>query len=293
MNIVELSNASRYESESSGSTSWANRTFGKASSSGLATLLFACGFLLLLASQWFPMVSATINPATFNSDEFGAPLKSGNMADAQLIMQIPYYLVWLVVFVLLGALLFAPPTRRQVFFGAGAGALGVQTLIVLPILRKPLFLLDGNPAEPMTGITTHYQSGTFFLVAAFVALAAAMVVAVRGRILPVAYANGSVPDAAPDTPDVAAPRPSMHDALAESVPDHGQADADIEFGWSSRRAEVVDVYELAEPVEQAAGGDHDHLPQAGEQPGRLVRHMAHRDMEMIPPRPAGTLTNRD
>ena len=178
MNIVELSNASRYESESSGPTTWVGRTFGKASPSGLATLLLICGFVLVAASQWFPLVRSVVDPSKFDADAFGQPMATANIADAQFVLQIPYYLIWLVVFVLLGALVFAPGARRPVLFGAGAGALAVQALLVLPILRRPVLLVNGSPDE--RGITMHYQSGTFFLIASFVVLAAAMVVAVRG-----------------------------------------------------------------------------------------------------------------
>jgi hypothetical protein len=48
----------------------------------------------------------------------------------------------------------------------------------------------------------------------------------------------------------------MHEALAESVPSHENGAADIDFGWSSRRAEVVDAAAIDEPINRSALRDH-------------------------------------
>jgi hypothetical protein len=65
-------------------------------------------------------------------------------------------------------------------------------------------------------------------------LAAALVVGVRGRVLPAADGARTEQATSPDVTETVPPRPSLHDALADSVTARGAGEADIEFGWSSR-----------------------------------------------------------
>jgi hypothetical protein len=257
MNIVELSNESRYETESTGPSGWLRRNFGRPSSAGLAALLVVAGFLLVVASEWYPLVKASFRDP--NSDTLSTVHRQLGMMNSETLLQIPYFLIWVVVFMSAGALAFASKARRQVLFGASAGALAVQALIVLPILRTPSMIVFSDPDEA-TGLVIARGAGTSYLIAAFFALAAAMIVAVGGRVLPAATDGDGRPPMADPAPDAAAgavPRPSMHDAIAATTPAHGDAGADIEFGWSSHRAQVVDVVELEESVEHAPGKDHD------------------------------------
>jgi hypothetical protein len=160
MNVVELSNGPQYDSEPVRQENWLERRFGRPSSAGVSALLYACGMLLVLASQWFPMFGTTSTGATTTSPEFGfAPRTTANFATAETIEQIPYYLIWLVVFVLAGALIFGTQSRRPMMFGAAVGALGVQAMVVLPVLRHPMMLLSISQ-QVVPNAKVHYMSGT-------------------------------------------------------------------------------------------------------------------------------------
>jgi hypothetical protein len=255
MNVVELSNASRLES--SESSRRGNRFTWRLTgpyATRISVAFYAAGLILVAAAQWFPMVG-TGTVARTGPVADGAFALTANIATAPSILQIPYYLIWVVVFVLTGTLVFSSRATRPMLFGASVGALGVQALVVLPVLRRPALILSVS-SELSSQVSLHRMSGMYYLVAAFVALAVSIVFAVRGQVLPVADGLPSAPQPPVESPvDSVVPRASMHDALAESLPG-AEEQADIDFGWP--RGTVASSEGTPEkPVDHAIPQDHE------------------------------------
>ncbi|HEY1488514.1 MAG TPA: hypothetical protein VGF84_20555, partial [Micromonosporaceae bacterium] len=165
-------------------------------------------------------------------------------------MQAPYYLLWLVVFSAAGALVFLTGARRMVAFAVGAGGLASQLLIVLPLLHRPLALLSLYGPDGTRDIEVVHAAGSYCLILAFVAIAAALIVGVEGRVFP------GLPNRTAAVPlTIEAPVASMHEALAGSVPARDHADIDID--WSPNRV-AVSTEEVAvdEPGYRPVHRDH-------------------------------------
>jgi len=164
----------------------------------LALALFVLGFVLVLGAQLTPWIRLDL-PARYQPPVADTP-STLNMLDAGLIM-VPYYLVWISVFVCCGALLYTENRRRRVLFGAAAGLLAAQVLIVVPVLQKPSILWSVYLVDSAKVKATH-ALGSYLVVAAFLAIAAGLVVAVRGRILPEAPSSGPAAPMVPAQPEL-------------------------------------------------------------------------------------------
>jgi hypothetical protein len=225
---------------------WTTRQFHRVSSLSserLSACLTVGGFILVLASQWFPWVRLSVS--RHGDDDSLSDIHSLDMISNGGLLQAPYYLLWLVVFAAAGALAFTPAARRRVVFGIGAAALASQSLIVMPLLHHPLSLLNaGLGSVPVHGVKVVHTAGSYCLVVAFGVLAAALIVGVGGRVLP-----GRTERA----PASAAHHP-MHEALATSAAILDSS-ADIVVDWSPNRA-VVTSEVLDHHVEPSAEPDH-------------------------------------
>jgi hypothetical protein len=170
----------------------------------LATVLVAVGFLFVLAAAWFPWANVhTVGETTTRNDI------QVSIADGLVPLTITYYLMWMVLLSLAGATIFAPQRTRLVFFGATTGALVAQLVALMPLLHHPktMFssLIDalqsrGDGAD----LLVTRQSGMYCALLAVLVIAAAMVVVVRGRVLPTTTEPVEVPVAvAPPAEDEA------------------------------------------------------------------------------------------
>jgi hypothetical protein len=178
-------------------------------------------FVLLIASQWMPW--ANVAPQSTPSaglDANGIPvplLANGTydvgINDANTAMTLTYHLMWVIVLALAGATVFASRRSRQPLFGATIGAIVVQFVAILPLLRHPKGLILNAISEigSRTGATeliVTRGAGMFCAVAALVVLAGAMVFAVQGNVLPSLASDeeddepfAGTPEFAPDLPD--------------------------------------------------------------------------------------------
>jgi hypothetical protein len=180
-------------------------------------------FVLLLASQWMPWANIVpqANPTT-SFDANGNPTSTvellGNgtynvgINDANTAMTLTYYLMWVIVLALAGATVFASRRVRQPLFGATIGAIVVQFVAIVPLLRHPRGLIvnaisDIAAGTEATELVVTRGSGMFCAVAALVVLAGAMVFAVQGNVLPSLASDDEneafdgTPEFEPDIPD--------------------------------------------------------------------------------------------
>ena len=180
-------------------------------------------FVLLLASQWMPWANVAPqltptngvdpNESSFQSVELVVRgTHDVGINDANTAMTLTYYLMWVIVLALAGATVFASRRSRQPLFGATIGAVVVQFVAILPLLRHPKGLIINAISEigARTGATeliVTRGAGMFCAVAALVVLAGSMVFAVQGNVLPSLAADeaeepfAGTPDFAPDLPD--------------------------------------------------------------------------------------------
>jgi len=234
MNIVDLNDSGRPSETGSGAPAGWSRLLDPARASAI---LVVVGFALVMASQWFPWVRISATVSIFASDDniTSVPTSAG-MTSAD-VLQIPYYIVWVVVFVCCGALVYATGPRQRAYFGAAAGALAAQALIVVPVLHRPMALVnDGFSPDGIRQAHIVHASGSYCVIAAFVVLAAAMLIAVGGRVLP-SRSDAVVQRQRPavELVEDAPANHSMHAALADTAAGPGSSDADIEFGWTTTR----------------------------------------------------------
>jgi hypothetical protein len=165
-----------------------------------AVIGFAVTFVLLLASQWLPW--ANVVPQSRQTPNFGAtdngvatlatsssgPFNVG-IDDANTAMILTYHLIWVIVLALAGATVFASRRTRQPLFGAAIGAIVVQFVAIIPLLRHPRGLIVNAISEIAAGtgateLVVTRQAGMFCAFAALVVLAGSMVFAVEGDVLP-------------------------------------------------------------------------------------------------------------
>jgi hypothetical protein len=181
-------------------------------------------FVLLVASQWMPWANvAPQSTPSAGPDDNGNPvatvplLANGTydvgINDANTAMTLTYHLMWVIVLALAGATVFASRRSRQPLFGATIGAIVVQFVAILPLLRHPKGLIVNAISEIAAGsgateLIVTRGAGMFCAVAALVVLAGAMVFAVQGNVLPSPAADeeadepfAGTPEFAPDFPD--------------------------------------------------------------------------------------------
>jgi hypothetical protein len=181
-------------------------------------------FVLLLASQWMPWANVTpqvtptngvdANASSFQSVELVVRgTYDVGINDANTAMTLTYHLMWVIVLALAGATVFASRRSRQPLFGATIGAIVVQFVAILPLLRHPKGLIvnaisDIAAGSGATELIVTRGAGMFCAVAALIVLAGSMVFAVQGNVLPSLAADkadvpfAGTPDFAPDLPDV-------------------------------------------------------------------------------------------
>jgi len=266
MNIVDLNGPGSTsedgfgESAAWGRTGWARGLLDPARASAI---LVVAGFALVMASQWFPWVHISTTRRFFSSDDPTIPTSAG-MTSAD-VLQIPYYVVWLIVFVCCGALVYTTGPRRRAYFGAAAGALAAQALIVVPILHRPMALVnDGFLPEGSQGLHIVHTAGSYYVIAAFVVLAAAMLIAVGGRVLP-GRSDAEVQRQRPAV-ELVEDKPanhSMHAALVDTTPGQSSPDADIEFGWAATRRTEPRSAKIHEGIGAEVEADHSPYVRPG------------------------------
>jgi len=186
-----------------------------------AVIGLGIAFVLLLASQWMPWAtvvpqssqttdSSNVSNITFSlGDGFNVGIDDANTA-----MSLTYHLIWVIVLALAGATVFASRRSRQPLFGAAIGAIVVQFVAIVPLLRHPKGLIVNTISDIAAGsgateLVVTRGAGMFCAVAALVVLAGAMVFAVGGNVLPSLTADdeddkqfAGTPEFAPDLPDV-------------------------------------------------------------------------------------------
>jgi|GEM_PF-6592811 len=218
-------------------------------------------FVLLFASQWMPW--ATVTPRSTPSNNFAAgnPVTSVQLLvrgtydvgidDANTAMNLTYHLMWVIVLALAGATVFGSRRTRQPLFGATIGAIVVQFIAIVPLLRHPKGLIVNAisaiaAGSDATELVVTRGAGMFCAVAALVVLAGSMVFAVEGNVLPSPVAEAEpmtgTPGPAPDLPNVdiavdievlpdqpATPdgRQSAPPAIDTAPEPHGQPDPDV------------------------------------------------------------------
>lgn len=252
MEIVDLNADQRYDDDPSerAGLRWIERTDGgpvrfirRTGPAQRSAVLLSVGFLLVLASQWYPWVRVTGVSKEFDGV---MPLRNGDMINSYGILPIPYYLLWLMVFMSAGSLLFAAGRRRRALFGAAVGALATQLLIVIPVLHRPAVLVYDSRIPNLRVVHT---AGSYFVIAAFAVIATALVTAVSGKVLPSRFEDaGAAPDRVLAGPDAAPAGPSG--SATESVVDTG----DDVTTWTPIEPETMAV---PGPTDQVAPV-HDH-----------------------------------
>jgi hypothetical protein len=181
-----------------------------------AAIGVAFTFVLLLASQWIPwakvqpqtgsVTDASGSGAVGTLDLVGGAYKVG-IDDASTTLTLSYYLIWVIALALAGATVFASRRTRQPLFGAAIGAIVVQFVAIVPLLRHPKGLIVNSISDIAAGsnateLVVTREPGIFCAVAALLVLAAAMVLAVDGKVLP------SLSDEPGAQPDVGTPEPA-------------------------------------------------------------------------------------
>lgn len=196
-------------------------------------------FVLLLASQWMPWASiasqsspspnfgATGNTATFGTSSTGA--FSVGIDEANTAMILTYHLIWVIVLALAGATVFGSRRSRQPLFGATIGAIVVQFVAIVPLLRHPKGLIvnaisDIASRSDATELIVTRGAGMFCAVAALVVLAGAMVFAVGGNVLPSLAADDEDDEPFAGTSEFAPDLPAADpDADIEVLPEQSGA----------------------------------------------------------------------
>ena len=216
-------------------------------------------FVLVLASQWFPW--ADIHPDRGS----GADLKVG-IDNAMTTMVLTYYLMWVIALALAGATVFAPARARRALFGASMGSIAALFISIVPLLRHPKGLVNqiGDLLSP-TGATTLVvtrQPGMFCAVAALAVLAAGMVLAVGGDVLPAASPGAAADES---TPVATTPRTAAMDAAASdgrhsvgnAMPTSPQP---AQAGYPALTVEGVEALPDAPVAARAPQAEQDHSP---------------------------------
>jgi hypothetical protein len=179
----------------------ADRTHRVQLTDQVAAVLALAGFGCALASQWYGWfaIRGITGPADViqSTSDLGLPTVVG-MNDANTSLQTAYYLVWLSTLVCCGAILFVPAERRRPLFGAAVGSLAALTMIVLPVLRDPSRFLSGVLGQFIISVHASHRAGSYWVIAAIAVLAASLVAAVGGQVLPRSQAPRAA--ATPDGP---------------------------------------------------------------------------------------------
>lgn len=173
-------------------------TGGRPSSVTTAALLLAAGFALVLAAQVLPWARVALKVQSSDVDGFSLSTSSSSTgvtvsaSSMETVLSIPYHLLWVAVFGLAGAVMFAPLARRRMLFGAAFGAVIAQAAVVIPLLKAPYDINSAALIEDSSiSTTTTYSAGTYCLVAALVVIVVALILAVGGKVLPGAEATSA------------------------------------------------------------------------------------------------------
>jgi hypothetical protein len=189
-----------------------------------AAIGLAVTFVLLFSSQWLSWANVgTDGPG--QSSGVGVGIDGGPT-----ILVLAYYLIWAVVLALAGATVYAPWRARHALFGAAVGAIAVQFVAIVPLLRHPKGLVGVDITnlpqfQNATELVVTRQAGMFCAVAALFVLAFSMVLAVGGDVVP-PIRDGSADetvdalelvDGEPSTDDEARHEPPAHDLTGPTV----------------------------------------------------------------------------
>lgn len=205
----------------------------------LAASLVILGFAMAVASQLLPWASVSVGD-TFNEGDFGnAFAQKLGMSDGLTVLLLAYLILWLPALALPAACVFSDGPRQRVYFACGAAALAAQTLVIVPVLAKPVRLVSGASLD-QTALHGHLLPGAFLAVSAVASLALASVLAIGGRVFPTladldqpGYAPAAYPF--PGIPSQPGPENAvmhpvdMHAALASSQ-GYRPESPDIDFG---------------------------------------------------------------
>jgi hypothetical protein len=182
-----------------------------------AAIGLAVTFVLLFSSQWLSWANVgTDGPG--QSSGVGVGIDGGPT-----ILVLAYYLIWAVVLALAGATVYAPRRARHALFGAAVGAIAVQFVAIVPLLRHPKGLVGVDVTnlpqfQTATELVVTRQAGMFCAVAALVVLAFSMVLAVGGDVVPPIRDESA--DQAVDALDLVEGEPSADDEAQHEPPAH-------------------------------------------------------------------------
>jgi hypothetical protein len=150
----------------------------------IAALLLLVAFALVIVAQWKPWFS--LNALGLDFGNSTRELRTIGAIDALYTLAIPYYLGWTVIVMSAGAAIFGSLRARRTSAAIAAGAVAGQALVVLATWHDSGVGVFREFTSPDGALRSSRASGIYFALAAVVVAAVALIVAVRGRILPVA-----------------------------------------------------------------------------------------------------------
>jgi hypothetical protein len=246
--ISEWASTTEVTTGSGGSQRWPTRRFpSRLASSRLAerinavsdlrarrlaavTLLIA--FVLVVVAQWKPWFRLDSLGVDFGNTDRDA--RSIDAINALYALVIPYYVGWMLIAMASGAAVFGRKRIRRTAAGIAAGALAGQALVVLATWHDDGIGVYRGLTSPLSTLHGQRQSGIYLAAAALAVTAAALVIAVRGRIIPMADDDDAATTPAAviaDEPHAPGPRKGVR-AGAPWV--DGGEDLDDEAGGHSR-----------------------------------------------------------
>jgi hypothetical protein len=150
------------------------------SSRRIPLVLLAIGFGLVIAASALPWATEILPPPTIGL-LIGSRTRIG-ISSADPIAQFAYYLIWLVVFATVLAMI-VDARRRSAWFGAAAGAIATQILLILPVQLHPLALMPQR--DPVTTaeavVRVERGPGSYLVIVAVIVVVAALIAAMGSR----------------------------------------------------------------------------------------------------------------
>ncbi len=163
-------------------------------------------FTLLAASQtrsWFSIGDSG------GSGDFGLPTAGKRTVGAVTALNslvTAYYLGWTLILMAIAVAVFGRRQIRRLAAGVAGGAVAGQAIVMVAVWHDNGVALYRSLIGQETTVHGHREAGFYLALAALVMAASAVVVAVRGRILPSLQDDLNTSDSTPAVP-VAADRP--------------------------------------------------------------------------------------
>jgi hypothetical protein len=173
----------------------------------VAALALLIAFVLVVVAQWKPWFQLDTLGADFGNSDPEA--RSIDAINALYALAIPYYVGWMLIAMAGGAAVFGRKRIRRTAAGVAAGALAGQTLVVLATWHDDGVGVYRGLTSPLSALHGQRESGIYLAIAALMVAAAALVIAVRGKIIPMADDDddsATPTPAAADEPHAPSPR---------------------------------------------------------------------------------------